>query len=96
MSEQLRAAQASTSATIAGMGGGGGGGSRGLVDSRLLGKPEAFSSDAARWRDFKLVSVSYCGAINPRLSELMEDMRGREQIRLHAEREHRRPVPGES
>ena len=72
---ELRAAQAAQVTTARG------GGGPGLVDTRLLGKPEMFTGEATKWRDFKLIFSAYCGAVNPRLEELMHQQVGLETMR---------------
>ena len=52
----------------------------GVVDTRTLGRPEQFAGDPAKWRDFKLIFGAYCGAVSPRLAELMESMVGRDAM----------------
>ena len=76
--QQLENAQARAAAP------GGGGARGGLVDTRVLGKPETFAGDPAKWRDFKLVFLAYAGAVNPRLEELMQQQVGRDTVVLLA------------
>jgi len=44
---------------------------RSVIDTRGLGKPEYFDGAAAKWRDWKVVMLSYTGACNSDLSALM-------------------------
>ena len=44
---------------------------RSAVDTRGLGKPDAFDGTAAKWRDWKVVMTSYTAAVNSELAALM-------------------------
>ena len=48
---------------------GGEGGS--LVDTRVLGKPDRYYGDEAKWEDWHTLFESWAGLINVRVSELL-------------------------
>ena len=37
------------------------------IDTKALGKPEAFASDEAKWRDWKVIASTYFGLVCPAL-----------------------------
>jgi len=43
------------------------------IDTRNIGKPESFSGEDSRWRDWAVVFRSYSCLVNPRLEPLMKD-----------------------
>ena len=47
------------------------GGDGGLVDTRVLGKPDRFYGDEAKWEDWHTLFESWAGPINVRVSELL-------------------------
>ncbi len=81
---QAQAASAASDAALAGLkcsgkGFGGGpaasnaAGRGGLgIDTRVLGKPDYFDGQDAKWRDWCVVFKSYASLVNPRLRECME------------------------
>eukprot|EP00971_Amphidinium_carterae_P087465 1730551-Amphidinium_carterae.1 len=43
----------------------------GIIDTRTLSRPETFTGDHTKWRDWRAVMKAYTGAISPRMGELM-------------------------
>eukprot|EP00971_Amphidinium_carterae_P057872 1144591-Amphidinium_carterae.1 len=64
LTSQLTTAQQAGSATLAG-------GTQapgvGALDTRALGKPEAFEGAEAKWHDFRVVFKAYCACLNRRM-----------------------------
>ena len=43
-----------------------------LVDTRTLGKPDTFSGDATKYKDWSIITSAYLGAVDYRFPELLE------------------------
>ena len=69
--QQLRAQEEANAAW--GKGKGTGAGHGGLVDTRILGKPDTFHGDQAKWKDWSTVMRTYCAVVNPMLATLMKE-----------------------
>ena len=45
-----------------------------MGDTRLLGRPDTYHGDSAKWRDWKLGFTAFCGAVNERMEQLMMEV----------------------
>ena len=54
------------------------------VDTRGLGKPDTFDGSCSKWRDWKVVMVSYTAAYNEKLARLMAKAEGTEDPVVNA------------
>ncbi len=55
-----------------------------MLDTRLIGKPNEFNGDDAKWSDFQYVMMSYCGLLYAQLPEWMDASRNSPVPVLHS------------